>query len=422
MRELFFVLTLSLVVFISCDNSDQHSEKTTEDKNTVQVDTTIAPVKKVEVDSYGFPYDSSMVSDFRVKPNESLYEILDRYDVSPQKIYSITNKAQNVVNLRSFKPGQAYRIYASSDSSSKISRMVWQPSPVEYVVFDWQDSLNVYKDQKEITTKRAVGSAEITSSLYEAMMDQNLTPLLANKLSEIYAWEIDFFSLRKGDSFKIYYEQKFVDGEFYGTGEILAAEFTHRGETHKAYRFENEAVDGFFDEDGNSVQKALLKAPFNYSQRISSHFNPNRFHPVLKRRVPHTGIDYAAPHGTPVISVGDGTVTEARYRGANGNYVKVRHNSTYETAYLHLSGFASGIRRGTSVEQGQIIGYVGATGRVTGTHLHYTLYKNDQYVNPLKVDLPASESVPDSSMAEFDQVRRFMEQKLDQIQEKAPHT
>ncbi|MDZ7690091.1 MAG: peptidoglycan DD-metalloendopeptidase family protein [Balneolaceae bacterium] len=300
--------------------------------------------------------------------------------------------------------------------------MVWQPSPVEYVVFDWQDSLNVYKDQKKIITKRAVGSAEITSSLYEAMMDQSLTPLLANKLAEIYAWEIDFFSLRKGDSFKIYYEQKFVDDEFYGTGEILAAEFTHRGETHKAYRFENKAVDGFFDEDGNSVQKALLKAPFNYSQRISSHFNRNRFHPVLKRRVPHTGIDYAAPHGTPVISVGDGTVTEARYRGANGNYVKVRHNSTYETAYLHLSGFASGIRSGTSVEQGQVIGYVGATGRVTGTHLHYTLYKNDQYVNPLKVDLPASESVPDSSMAEFNQVKRVMQQKLDQIQEKAPHT
>lgn len=419
MRELLLLVTLSFFIGISCQQSDQPAEVQSE--TIAAKDTTSPKPPKVELDMYGFPYDSASVSDFRVQPNESLYEILDRYDVSPQKIFTIANEAEKVVNLRSFRPGQSYRIYASSDTSGQISRMVWQPDAVDYVVFDWQDSLNVYKEQKEIETKRAVGSAEITSSLYEAMMEENLTPLLANKLSEVYAWEIDFFSLRKGDSFKVYYEQKFVDGEFYGTGEILAAEFTHRGETHKAFHFENEEVDGFFDEDGNSLQKALLKAPFNYSQRISSHFNPNRFHPVLKRRVPHTGVDYAAPHGTPVISVGDGTVLEARYKGANGNYVKVRHNSTYETAYLHLTGFAKGIRSGTSVEQGQVIGYVGATGRVTGTHLHYTLYKNGQYVNPLKVDLPASDAVPDRSMAEYDQVRQYLQQKLDQIQEKQEH-
>lgn len=381
----------------------------------IKPDSSLVKPAKVTYDAYGFPYDSSMVSDFRIRPNESLYEILARYEMSPQKIYSITHEAEKVVNLRSFRPGQRYRIYASSDTSSKISRLVWQPDPVDYVVFDWQDSLNVYKKKKEITIKRTTASAEITSSLYNAMMAEDLSPLLANKLSEIYAWEIDFFSLRKGDSFKVYYEQKYVDGTFYSTGDILAAEFTHRGESHKAFKFEGEEVDGYFDEDGKSVQKALLKAPFTYNQRISSRFSSNRFHPILKRRMPHYGVDYAAPYGTPVLSVGDGTVIEAQYRGANGNIVKIRHNSTYKTAYLHLKGFASGIRKGATVEQGQVIAYVGNTGRSTGTHLDYRIYKNDQPVNPLTVDLPASRSVPKESMDRFMQVKSYLQPKLDEI-------
>ncbi|MDR8393190.1 peptidoglycan DD-metalloendopeptidase family protein [Aliifodinibius sp. S!AR15-10] len=414
MRELFLLfLILSTGIFISCNNQ-QSPQKMAQDEE-LKADTISTQPVKINYDSFGFPFDSARVSDYKVKRNESLYEILARYEVSPQQIYSITRKANDVVNLRSFRPGQNYRIYASADSNSQISRMVWQPSPVDYVVFDWQDSLKVYKEKKEITTKRVGASALITSSLYEAMMEQKLSPLLANKLSEIYAWEIDFFGLRDGDSFKVFYEQKFVDGDFFGTGEILAAEFTHRGETHKAFKFENEEIDGYFDEEGNSVQKALLKAPFNYSQRISSGFSHNRFHPVLKRRMPHYGVDYAAPHGTPVLSVGDGTVTEAQYRGANGNIVKIRHNSTYRTAYLHLSGFANGIRRGATVEQGQVIGYVGRTGRVTGTHLDYRIYKNNRPVNPLTVDLPASRSVPGESMDQFIQVKSYLAQMLYQI-------
>ncbi|MFH5831523.1 peptidoglycan DD-metalloendopeptidase family protein [Halalkalibaculum sp. DA3122] len=419
MRSLLFLFTISTVLLFAC-NTPESKRSPAAKTDVEEPDSSSVKPANVNYDVYGFPYDSSLVSDFEIKPNESLYEILDRYDVSPRQIYSITREAEKVVNLRSFRPGQEYRVYASADSSSKISRLVWQPGPVEYVVFDWQDSLNVYKKQKEITTKRATASAEITSSLYNAMMAEDLSPLMANKLSEIYAWEIDFFALRKGDRFKIYYEQKFVDGTFYSTGDILAAEFTHRGETHKAYKYEGDDIDGYFDEEGRSVQKALLKAPFTYSQRISSRFSHNRLHPILKRRMPHYGVDYAAPTGTPVLSVGDGTVTEARYRGANGNIVKIRHNSTYETAYLHLNGFASGIRRGASVEQGEVIGYVGSTGRSTGPHLDYRIYKNDQPVNPLTIDLPASRSVPEEEMDQFFQVRNYLQQELEAVDEPVP--
>lgn len=415
MHRLLYLVTILLPFLISCNNqkSDPHSVP---DKQTEIDSSTVEPVE-IKYDNFGFRYDSSRVSDFRVKRNESLYEILDRFEVSPQQIYSITREAQKVVNLKSFRPGQNYRIYASSDTSGSISRLVWQPDAVDYVVFDWQDSLQVYKEQKEITTKHSVASAQINSSLYEAMMTQELSPMLANKLSEIYAWEIDFFGLREGDSFKIYYEKKYVDDTFYGTGEILAAEFTHRGETYKAFQFSDDRIGGYFDEEGKSVQKTLLKAPFNYNQRISSRFSHNRFHPVLKRRMPHFGVDYAAPYGTPVLSTGDGTVIEAQYRGANGNIAKIRHNNTYTTVYLHLKGFASGIRRGATVKQGEVIGYVGKTGRVTGTHLDYRIYKHGSPVNPLTVDLPASRSIPTESMKRFTQVKKYLKQKLDRIEE-----
>lgn len=408
-RILPFLITL--VLFISCT---QKSEQSPPQKNTetVKADTlaVMEDTVKGEYDDFGFRVDTAKVQDHKVLRNESLYLILDKFDFSAQEIYSATRQARDLIDFRSFKPGQRYRSYASLDSDQSLKRLVWQPNPLDYVVFDWQDSLQIYKSSKIVTTQTEAVSAEINSSLYETMVEEGLSPLLAYKLSEIYAWEIDFFSLRSGDSFKMVYEKKFIDDTFFEIGEIKAVEFIHRGETYPAFKYEDEHISGYFDKDGNSVQKALLKAPFKYSQRISSGFSRSRFHPVLKRRIPHYGVDYAAPHGTPVLSVGDGTVTEARYRGANGNIVKVRHNGTYETAYLHLSGFARGIKSGRSVKQGQVIGFVGKTGRVTGTHLDYRIYKNDRPVNPLTVDLPSSESIPDSSMEAFKEKRdRFME-------------
>lgn len=403
-RILPFLLALFLV-FSCTQKKEQNSIK--ESAETAKVDTLAekSDIEQAEYDDFGFRVDTAQVRDHKVLRNESLYLILDKFDFSAQEIYTVTRQARDLIDFRSFKPGQRYRSYASLDSDKSLTRLVWQPNPLDYVVFDWQDSLQIYKSSKIVNTQTEAVSAQITSSLYETMVEEGLSPLLAYKLSEIYAWEIDFFGLRSGDSFKMVYEKKFIDDTFFEVGEIKAVEFTHRGETYPAFKYEDDNISGYFDDEGNSVQKALLKAPFKYSQRISSGFSHNRFHPVLKRRIPHYGVDYAAPHGTPVLSVGDGTVTEARYRGANGNIVKIRHNGTYETAYLHLSGFARGIKSGRSVKQGQVIGYVGKTGRVTGTHLDYRIYKNDRPVNPLTVDLPSSESIPDSSMDAFKEKR-----------------
>ena len=214
---------------------------------------------------------------------------------------------------------------------------------------------------------------------------------------------------------KVIYEKRFVDDKPYGIGQIIAAEFEHRGEIYEAYFYESDDAYGYYDEVGNSVQKALLKAPFKYSQRISSNFSHSRFHPVLKKRIPHYGVDYAAPLGTPVISVGDGEVIESQYRGPSGNIVKIRHNSTYTTAYLHLNGFASGIRKGQKVRQGQVIGYVGKTGRVTGVHLDYRVYKNDQPVNPVKLVLPPSKGISNTELEEYKSKIELVRNELKQI-------
>ena len=350
--------------------------------------------------------------------NESLYLILDKLDFNPQEIYAITQEARSFVDLDHLKPGQPYRTYlASSDSSNSLAKLVWQPNPIDYVVFNWQrDSLQIFKAAQPIANKLASASGTIDNSLYQTISEEDTSPLLANRMANIFAWQINFFGLRDGDSYRVLYNKQFINDEYYSIGDVLAAEFSHRGETYKAYKFSRGNTNGYFTETGQSVQKALLKAPFKFSQRISSGFSHNRMHPILKKRMPHLGIDFAAPYGTPVLSVGDGTVTEAQYRGANGNIIKITHNSTYRTAYLHLKGFAHGIRPGSNVDQGQIIGYVGSTGRSTGPHLDYRLYRNNRPVNPLTVELPSSDAIPDSLMDEFAAVRDSLDVRLNEMQ------
>lgn len=364
----------------------------------------------VELDSYGYNIINAEVEEGRVKRNESLYLILDGIDVSPQVIYEINKKSSGVFQSNRIRPGQRYLTYKEK-GTDKAHRLILHSNALEYVVFDWEDEITVSSGRKEVETKIAEASGVIQSSLYETLLAQDQNTLLGNSLSEIFAWQIDFFRLYPGDSFKVIYEEQYVDGDPFGIGRILAAEFENKGESFDAFYYETEDRAGYYDSEGNGVQKALLKAPFKFSQRISSGFSHSRFHPVTKRRVPHYGVDYAAPLGTPVLSVGDGEVIESQYRGANGNIVKIRHNGTYTTAYLHLNGFAKGIRSGVRVKQGQVIGYVGKTGRVTGVHLDYRIYKNGQPVNPLTVKLPPSKAIDDAEKAEFmDQVEKLKDQ------------
>lgn len=401
------ILVVTSVLILNFTRNEPPPEFTITENNVIEIK------EDVLLDSYGFNIIDSKVEEGRVKRNQNLYLILRDLDVSPQTIYEINRESKGVFQSNRVKPGQRYIVYKDAETTHPY-RLILHNDALDYVIFEWGNEIKVDTGRKEVVKEISVASGVINSSLYESLVEQDKNILIANRLSEIFAWQIDFFRLYPGDNYTLVYEKQFVDGKPFGIGEILAAEFEHDGRSYDAFYFEGEKSQGFYDSDGNGVQKALLKAPFRFSQRISSSFNRNRFHPVLKRRMPHNGVDYAAPIGTPVLSVGDGEVTEAQYRGANGNIVKVRHNGTYTTAYLHLNGFARGIRPGTRVRQGEVIGYVGKTGRVTGVHLHYMIYKNGRPVNPLNIELPPSKEIEGSDRYEFDDlVNRFKQQMSD---------
>jgi murein DD-endopeptidase MepM/ murein hydrolase activator NlpD len=240
--------------------------------------------------------------------------------------------------------------------------------------------------------------------------------LLALELSDIFAWDIDFTTdLRRGDTFKIVVEELRLDGEFKKYGKILAAEFTNNGRTNHAYRFEQEGREDYFDRKGRSLRKAFLKAPLSY-RRISSGFTHRRLHPILRTYRPHLGVDYAAPTGTPVSAVGDGKVARAGYKGANGRQVIIRHPNGFVTYYGHLSRIKKGIRAGSHVKQGQVIGYVGSTGRATGPHLDYRVKKNGRFVNPLTLDLPPGKPIEKHQIAQFRRFRDTMNTRLASIE------
>ncbi|WP_069133085.1 M23 family metallopeptidase [Rhodohalobacter halophilus] len=406
-----FVILLAVISFAFFERPEK-PEELEDNIITIQELVEIPPLPAKDI--YGFVTEDSdleIIEDV-IKRNESLYIILRNHGLSPQQIYNIQNIASETVNLRRIMPGQKYRIYKKNGDAVA---MVWHRSKVNYATIEWKNDIQVELNSIPIIREEAETAGIINSSLYETIIGQGVSQRLGVELADVFGWEIDFFALRSGDHFKVIYENLYANGEYLGIGNIKAAEFQHRGSVHKAYYFENDERRGFFDEEGNSMQKELLKAPFNYSQRISSGFSRSRLHPILNQRRPHYGTDYAAPTGTPIISVGDGVVTEAQYRGGNGNIVQIRHNNSYKTAYLHMSRFAAGIRPGVEVKQGQVIGYVGQTGLATGPHLCYRLYVNDQPVNSVTVDLPAAESLEERFVEEYRSTVQLYETRLDDI-------
>lgn len=412
-KVILFGMLFSLVIIAAAFFGTNNSDKQTESEEIISIHNLNEIPPLPAKDNYGFVTERLDLVDDQVRNNESLYIILSRHGVSPSDIHNIQQHARGVVNLNRMMPGQKYRLYKQNETAFAL---VWHHSKMEYVTITWEnEDVTIESGNLPIKTKVASAFGTISTSLYDAVRDEGVSQRLGVELAEIFGWEVDFFALRSGDHFKAIYENRFAADEYIGIGDILAAEFQHRGEVHRAYFFDNGERSGYFDEDGNSLQKELLKAPFRYNQRVSSGFSNNRFHPILQRNRPHHGIDYAAPTGTPIIAVGDGVVIEAQRRAGNGNIVQIRHNNTYKTAYLHLNGFAPGIRNGAEVKQGQVIGYVGQTGLATGPHLCYRLYVNDRPVNSLRIDLPASESLEEKYMHEFLQVVAQKDEALDEL-------
>jgi murein DD-endopeptidase MepM/ murein hydrolase activator NlpD len=271
--------------------------------------------------------------------------------------------------------------------------------------------LAITRQSKDVIIKERTISGTIDNSLYQTLMDENASPLLAVELADVFAWQIDFYTIQKGDKFFAVYNEKYVGDDFVGIGKILTAEFIHQRNSYKAFLFNQDGKDEYFDEEGKSLQKEFLKAPLKY-RRISSRFSRRRLHPIFRVYRPHLGIDYAAATGTPVQAVGDGIVILRQRKGGAGRFVKIRHNSVYTSGYMHLSRYGKGIRVGKKVKQGQVIGYVGSSGHSTGPHLDFRFYKNGRAVNYMTQKFPSSKSVSKENLSEFYKVRDSLMQKL----------
>ncbi len=396
------VLTvLILTIGISYFYYYQYVPKT----DIVEVTDTIPTVREI-VKMYGIPVDSFTVVFDVVKRNQMLLNILSGYHLPEGAIAGLIASDQKVFDLRKIRAGNKYAVFLERDSAETLRYFVYEHTPVEFVRFSFLDSVIIEIEEKEIIYKQQVANGSIHTSLWNAMVDNGLNPMLANELSEIYAWSIDFFGLQPADSFCVIYDEQYVDSISVGLGRIHAAYFRHSAQDFYAIPFIQDSVESYYDLEGNSLRKAFLKAPLRFS-RISSRFSHSRLHPVLKIRRPHHGVDYAAPAGTPVQAIGDGKIIEAKkgYNNGGGNMIKIRHNSVYTTAYLHLSGFAPGISTGTYVKQGDIIGYVGTTGLSTGPHLDFRFYMNGRAIDPLKVEAPPVEPVHEVNLAAFDSIK-----------------
>jgi len=371
------------------------------DEQTSTVDEEIAHIPKI---LYGINIDSLKVIRGEVKKNEFLADILLRHGVNYQVIDYIARYTRDTFDVRKIRKGNNYSLICTNDSTEKALYFAYEISASSFVLYHLTDSLYAKRGAKEIIVQTDSTSGVIQSSLWNALVAQNADPNLANSLSEIYAWTIDFFGLQKGDSYKAIYDQYYVEDQYVGLGRVKAAKFHHGGSNLYAFYFVQNGSGDYFDEEGNSLQRTFLKAPLRYS-RISSHFSNSRMHPVLKIRRPHHGIDYAAPSGTPVYTVGDGVIIKKGYqKRGGGNYIKVKHNGTYSTTYMHLKGFAKGMKVGKHVKQGDLLGYVGKTGLATGPHLDFRFYRNGKAVNPLKVESPPSKPIDPAYRQQFDSV------------------
>ncbi len=349
-----------------------------------------------------------------IKKGETLFDIFKRYGISITELFSLKEASADVHKLRYLYPGRPYRIVLNSNNQID-SFVYWLNDDTILNIIRTESGFYANKVAVEYEKKIKHIRGIIKDNLISSMGDSRESIMIAHQLSDIFAWDIDFTTdLRNGDVFKIVVEELYLDGKFRKYGDILSTEFRNNGEVYYAYRFEyNEKAD-YFNAEGKSVRKAFLKAPLNF-RRISSGFTSRRLHPILKIYRPHHGLDYAAPRGTPVSVVGDGTVVFAGYKGRYGKLVLVRHPNGYRTYYGHLSRIAKNIKKGAKVEQGRTIGYVGATGLATGPHLHYEMRLNNKPINPFKVKIPSGKSIPRTSMAEFKKFKNKMNIRLASI-------
>ncbi len=349
----------------------------------------IDPIEIPRVE-FGFNFNDFDVVQDTIRKGDSFGQLLFNNNLGYSEIANITAAVKDSFNARKLDINKQYTILRSDDSLNKPQVFIYQPNRIEYVVVDFRDTIVAQRKSKPVTIIKNTASGVINSTLSETIEEQGLSYNIANDLSSIYAWTIDFFKLQKGDRFKIVYTEKYIDDTTYvGVDQIQSAYFEHNERPFYAFQFVADTINNipdYFDEEAKTLRKAFLKAPLKFSTRISSRFSRRRFHPVQRRWKAHKGTDYAAQRGTQIISTANGTVTKSGYTRGNGNYVKIRHNATYSTQYLHMSKRKAKV--GDFVKQGEVIGYVGSTGLASGPHVCYRFWKNGAQVDPYKQKLP----------------------------------
>lgn len=354
---------------------------------------------------YGIITDSFIVYKDVIRPNQFLANILLGYSVPYNKIDQLSKQSKDVFDVRKIGAGKNYTVLCSNDSLGEAQCFIYEPNATDYVVFDFRDSLVVYRGKKSVTTALKKVSGVINSSLYQTLADDGINTVLAIEMANVFAWTIDFYQIQKGDWFKVVYEERSIDGKPIGMGKIITANFNHYNNDYFAGYFEQDSVGDYFDDKASSLRRAFLKSPLKFG-RLTSRYSMRRFHPVQKRNKPHLGTDYAAGYGTPIMATGEGIVTKSAYKSANGNYVKIKHNSMYSTQYLHMQKRA--VKVGQHVNQGETIGYVGSTGLATGPHVCYRFWKFGKQINHLNEDFPPSEPVKEENMKAFNiQLKKY---------------
>ncbi len=404
-------MILAIMVFFSLVNCSGGEVTEQLNDNPDQLDT----ILKEPTYLYEIPVDSFKIMGDLVKKNQFFSQILTQYGINYGTIDKMAREGKKVFDVRRMRAGKPYTVFTTNDSLEEPQIVVYEINKVEYVVYDLRDSLKIYRGNKPVTVETKTASGIITSSLYLTLDQQGYNPELAIILSEIYAWNIDFYHIQKNDKFRVIYEESMVDGESVGIKRVKAAYFEHFKKPFYAIQFTQGKNLGYYDEENRGLRRQFLKAPVKYS-RISSRFSYKRFHPVQKRNKAHLGTDYAAQTGTPIYSTANGTVTHAKYSKYNGNYVKVKHNSVYTTQYLHMSKIKSGIRPGKHVNQGDVIGFVGSTGLATGPHVCYRFWKNGKQVDPYRQKLPKSAPIKKVNLEQYKAIKDAVLKELKTIE------
>jgi murein DD-endopeptidase MepM/ murein hydrolase activator NlpD len=399
-RIKFITLLVVILLIFSCKNSIKENEQSALELSDASV--VVNPDSTVFM--YGIPVDSFNIISGRIKRNGFLSSMLLEHGITMEEIDFVIRNSASVFDVRKMRFGNNYTLFCDKDSNARARYLVYDHDPSISYIFSFNDSLKITPYRKDVKRVVRYVSLTIETSLWDAMLSAGLHPMLAMKLSEVFAWTVDFFGLQKGDSFKAIYEEILIDGKSMDVSRIYGAQFSGSGEVIYAVPFIQDGKENFYDGDGNSLRKAFLKAPLQFS-RVTSRFSSSRFHPILRIRRPHYGVDYAAPVGTPVLAIGDGRVTQAGNENGSGRIVRIVHNSVYSTAYLHLSRFGAGISPGAYVKQSDIIGYVGSSGLSTGPHLDFRFYRNGSPVDPLSVEAPPVEPVSVTNKEKYDKVK-----------------